>query len=267
MDKELLDVFKYGKYYNPAYLHYNKSDAVVICDRCKRSNLKICIGHGSNDLCMICVSEIGDLVRYKLDAPIGSRMMQTMYLPKTETPVRTKMESGIYRRPIEYTTDMEQDIYNIPRVAQMMQSMYNKLPRHITCNTAGCDCHTGNVNRHSVNELAQVAERRKNAKNPSMIQSNSYSDDNGSSDCGVRSDGWPRGSMMLQNMYGMGGSSMMGPINDDRDYENRSFMIQSMYHSNNRNGQNDNYRNGRNSRMDDRNDDDVQTLMMQGMYR
>lgn len=57
--EEILYTTKYGTYYNPATKHYNnKPFTNVICDRCKRENLKSCIGHNNCDLCLRCVDEI-----------------------------------------------------------------------------------------------------------------------------------------------------------------------------------------------------------------
>ena len=50
-------VYENGTYYNPAWKHYNHT-ATVVCDKCRRRPLKVCIGYGDHDLCMICVDEI-----------------------------------------------------------------------------------------------------------------------------------------------------------------------------------------------------------------
>lgn len=46
-----------GKFYYPAWKHYEKR-VNVVCDRCKTDNLPVCVGLGSTDLCMMCVSEL-----------------------------------------------------------------------------------------------------------------------------------------------------------------------------------------------------------------
>lgn len=94
LDKNLLNTFEKGTYYNPAWKHYDNQNANVTCDRCGRSNLKICIGHGQFDLCMACINII-------------STKCQT---PNTPTPPTTNY------------TQMEQDMY----VTKMMQKMYKK---------------------------------------------------------------------------------------------------------------------------------------------
>ena len=44
-------IVKYGKYYNPASKHYQNvtSNPNVQCDRCKRTNLSVCIGWEKHD--------------------------------------------------------------------------------------------------------------------------------------------------------------------------------------------------------------------------
>lgn len=51
------DIAKYGKYYNPANLHYNTTTRVM-CDRCKRNNLIACIGYLDQDLCLPCAEQV-----------------------------------------------------------------------------------------------------------------------------------------------------------------------------------------------------------------
>lgn len=71
------NIFRYGIYYNPASTHYaehnrnlttfgpyqefNSKPVNVVCDRCSKSNLKVCIGWNDSDLCMKCVDEISNL--------------------------------------------------------------------------------------------------------------------------------------------------------------------------------------------------------------
>lgn len=55
-------IYKFGDYYNPASKHYetrsNYNVINVICDRCGRKNLNICIGYNDYDLCIPCVDEL-----------------------------------------------------------------------------------------------------------------------------------------------------------------------------------------------------------------
>jgi len=55
------EVYKYGTYYNPASKHYSLfEDINVVCDRCNRSRLPVCIGYNEYDLCLKCVDAISD---------------------------------------------------------------------------------------------------------------------------------------------------------------------------------------------------------------
>lgn len=59
------NVYKYGKYYNPATLHYvnvnaDDTDECVGCDRCMEEDISACIGWGDYDLCLHCVCEINE---------------------------------------------------------------------------------------------------------------------------------------------------------------------------------------------------------------
>ena len=52
------DICTYGTFFNPASRHYGMHDVNVICDRCRRNYLDVCIGYGSRDLCLQCVQEV-----------------------------------------------------------------------------------------------------------------------------------------------------------------------------------------------------------------
>jgi hypothetical protein len=60
-------VLEQGTYYYPAWKHYEKITTVV-CDRCEKSNLRACVGLGSQDLCMMCIEE---LTRSSIDSGWG----------------------------------------------------------------------------------------------------------------------------------------------------------------------------------------------------
>ena len=60
IDKEtMINICKYGAYYNPASKHYLSSDNVV-CDRCYKNHLDISIGWKSYDLCLKCTEEVNN---------------------------------------------------------------------------------------------------------------------------------------------------------------------------------------------------------------
>ena len=52
----LSQVCEFGTFYSPAQKHYNNKLSVV-CDKCLRENLDICIGYEKYDLCFNCVQD------------------------------------------------------------------------------------------------------------------------------------------------------------------------------------------------------------------
>ena len=58
------DIIKRGTYYNPASNHYHLG-STVMCDRCQRSNLSVCVGINNRDLCLSCVQELTDNIILK----------------------------------------------------------------------------------------------------------------------------------------------------------------------------------------------------------
>ena len=68
-EKIYYQVYKFGKYYNPANLHYD-GPGEIGCDRCQKEGIAVCIGWGDYDLCLDCTAEInrqyedGELVVY-----------------------------------------------------------------------------------------------------------------------------------------------------------------------------------------------------------
>lgn len=56
------NIVRHGKYYNPAHTHYGRKTNVV-CDRCGRTNLDICIGYKDYDLCFNCVDIVNSIMK------------------------------------------------------------------------------------------------------------------------------------------------------------------------------------------------------------
>jgi hypothetical protein len=58
-DQKLISVYQNGTFFNPASSHYVSSGVSnVVCDRCRKSELKSCIGYGELDLCLSCAVDI-----------------------------------------------------------------------------------------------------------------------------------------------------------------------------------------------------------------
>ncbi|VBB17923.1 hypothetical protein YASMINEVIRUS_386 [Yasminevirus sp. GU-2018] len=61
-------IVKYGKYYNPARLHYSPTTR-VICDRCQKENIPVCIGYENQDLCLGCADYVASTMYVNLPEP------------------------------------------------------------------------------------------------------------------------------------------------------------------------------------------------------
>jgi len=63
VDDNSFNVYRYGTYYNPAFRQYNLTTMVnVICDRCHKNYLNVCIGWNNKNLCLECVNMIDSFV-------------------------------------------------------------------------------------------------------------------------------------------------------------------------------------------------------------
>lgn len=89
MEATFVSVYRNGVYYNPANSHYGNNMSTVNCDRCRKSNLKVCIGYKDLDLCMTCVDVLSSKDSYvfptKPIIPImydGSDNTNILELPK-----------------------------------------------------------------------------------------------------------------------------------------------------------------------------------------
>jgi hypothetical protein len=106
-------IIKNGNFYFPAWTHYNKSDANVTCDRCRRTNLKCCIGYSEYDLCLDCTEDIVQI----LNKPIKTIQ------PRYESIIMTEMEQN-FIKPSQIKTKMEQRMYNDNTITKMAQNMF-----------------------------------------------------------------------------------------------------------------------------------------------
>jgi len=118
-------IIKNGNFYFPAWTHYNKNDANVTCDRCRRTNLKCCIGYNEYDLCLDCTEDVVQI----LNRPI--KPIQSTYEPIIMTEMeqnfikpgmRTRMEQDFIRPQIK--TKMAQRMYNDNTITLMAQNMF-----------------------------------------------------------------------------------------------------------------------------------------------
>lgn len=69
-----------GIYFFPAWKHYGNQNLTINCDRCNKSNLQACIGHGDIDLCLSCVDQ---LTNNPIKIPI---IMPPRFIPPPDIP-------------------------------------------------------------------------------------------------------------------------------------------------------------------------------------
>lgn len=50
-----------GTYYYPAWMKYGMKNVNVLCDRCGKQHLRVCIGIDEIDLCLDCISDLTEL--------------------------------------------------------------------------------------------------------------------------------------------------------------------------------------------------------------
>ena len=54
-------VLKFGIFYRPAKSHYNfVYNKIVVCDRCGKMDLKLCVGYANIDLCLSCIDLLSE---------------------------------------------------------------------------------------------------------------------------------------------------------------------------------------------------------------
>ena len=98
MDREIKITYKYGKYYNPAWMHYGEQTNVM-CDRCKSNNLKTCIGYKTYDLCMQCVSDMNKVEHVSPISTSITLMSQDKFYPAQDVMDATfMMQDDMYPR-------------------------------------------------------------------------------------------------------------------------------------------------------------------------
>lgn len=82
-------VVKNGKFYYPASYHYEKQphEVNIICDRCRRQQLKCCVGYQNSDLCMECV-----------EITVGTMLADVPNQSPSQFQSMTRMIQGIFKK-------------------------------------------------------------------------------------------------------------------------------------------------------------------------
>ena len=115
------NVIKNGKYYAPAWKHYGETPTNVMCDRCRKSHLSICIGADANmDLCLNCAHIINEMLIENNSRPTE---------PIRSEPIRSEpIRSEPVIQPLE-VTKMNQNMYKNEMHTYMEQYMFNRMPQ------------------------------------------------------------------------------------------------------------------------------------------
>ena len=121
----IANISKFGTYYNPASNHYGK-EVNVICDKCKKNGLNVCIGWQTFDLCLKCAEEVSRPI-IKPNPQIYTLMMQSQF---REPQVVSMMLQSQFRDNDNLTFMMQNQFRDHddepPMYSKMMQSQFSK---------------------------------------------------------------------------------------------------------------------------------------------
>jgi hypothetical protein len=106
-----------GRFFFPAGMHYGNPDAAVTCDRCRRTDLKTCIGFERFDYCLPCVEAIS----------LAARQPTTITLPTHSLPREPAGSHGAnYITAMMQVTLMAQSLFDIAPRTRMEQNMFSR---------------------------------------------------------------------------------------------------------------------------------------------
>lgn len=110
-----INIVKNGTYYCPASKHYNNQSLNVVCDRCRKTNLDMCIGLDTYDLCLSCVQDVSSLCNPTtinpppvFQGPVLTRMIQDQFRanPGFREPILAMMLQRQFRpNPVPSTSN------------------------------------------------------------------------------------------------------------------------------------------------------------------
>lgn len=121
-------VCKRGTYYNPAKKHYEDKSNNVICDRCCKHNLNVCIGYEKYDLCLNCTEEVIKINEQNSKFKIRSITNPTPdnSLPPMDS-VKSRMLTSQFHN-LSMTFMQQSQFDHLPK-SYMQQSQFDYLPK------------------------------------------------------------------------------------------------------------------------------------------
>jgi hypothetical protein len=93
-DPVFIEIVIHGKFFFPAWKHYNNPTTDVRCDRCFKTNLVSCIGHMDRDLCLNCADIVCNKNKHTVQPypPIIPKPIDPYY------PYITRMEQSFFKK-------------------------------------------------------------------------------------------------------------------------------------------------------------------------
>lgn len=128
----MVKILKNGTYYFPATKHYNNNSTSVLCDRCRRTDLNMCIGLDTYDLCLPCIQDVSHIY-----SPVTVNPP-----PVFHGPIMTMMLQGQFNPGDDVKTFMKQEQFN-PRddvKTYMMQEQFNPRSFSVCTNMMQSSC-------------------------------------------------------------------------------------------------------------------------------
>jgi len=93
-----------AKFYDPAYTHYgNNSRMNIVCDKCRKTNLRYAMGHLNKDLCLTCYDTIRVGITHSINYnPTTSSSQVTTRMKKSDQQINNNVGnithiSNLYR--------------------------------------------------------------------------------------------------------------------------------------------------------------------------
>jgi hypothetical protein len=122
--EKTLKIFKNGIYYSPSSRHYNKPNTNVVCDRCHKTPLDICIGYEDYDMCLSCIQEISKQLKRQKEMEKFPTCVYDKFADRQSPETATYMQQGQFDPRLLTATFMQQSQFR-PRPSLRSKTMTN----------------------------------------------------------------------------------------------------------------------------------------------